>query len=299
MIRTTSVKMGLLFCGLSLVAVPVARAADPPKPASDKAAEVDRSRLDVVRALEQFREAESRLRQAEKRLRDLEGKAAPAAEETPADTKVYALKFTDADHIAKVVGEAFGKGRIVIAVDPRTNSLVVRGQRIDLMEVDALLARLDQEGKPAPTVNDLGIYRLKSADAQAVAGVLSQLYGKGREARALIVVEPTTNALLVRAKDEDRKVIEDLIRYIDNESAKGSAPADEARPEFTIFPIEKADAVALAKVLISLFGQGRVQIVADPATNSLLVRGRPEDRSEIAKLIRTLDVPPVKPKKAD
>jgi general secretion pathway protein D len=289
-VRTIAPALRLFACGLAVSAVSVSRAADPTTPPSNKQPAVDQARAEVLRALEQFREAEARLRQAENRLRELEGKPAPAAEETPTETRIITLKSTDANAAAKVLRETWGKGRIVISVDDRTNALVVRGSPLDLMSVEALLSRLDQEAKAAPPGDDLGIYRLKNADAQAVVGVLTQMYGKGKEARALIVVEPTTNALLVRARDEDRKAIESLIRYIDEE-AKAAPPAQEARADVHVLRVEKTEAVALAKVLTEVFGKDRAHIVADPATNSLLVRARVEDLKQIVTLVRELDVP--------
>jgi type II secretory pathway component GspD/PulD (secretin) len=294
--RATSPAMRLFPCGLVVMTASVCCAADPPKPGSSKPPEVDQARVEVLRALEQFREAETRLRQAEKRLRDLDGKPAPAADEAQAETKVFSLRYTDADALAKMLGEMFGKGRVAIAVDPRLNALIIRGKPLDLMEVEALLGRLDQEGKPAVVPPDeFSVIRLKNAEAQAIAAVLTQMYGKGKDSRAMIVVEPLTNSLLVRARDEDRKAIEALIRFIDQES-KAASPAPEPQPDVTVLRLDKADAAEMSKVLTELFGKGRAQIVADPATQSLLVRARAEDLKQIAVLVKQLDVPPAKPR---
>ena len=100
--------------------------------------------------------------------------------------------------MAKMLREMFGgKGRISIAVDQRLNSLVVRGMPLDILTVETLLGRLDQEGKPAAvTPDEFSVFRLKNAEAPIVATVLTQMYGRGKDSRATIVVEPLTNSLL-------------------------------------------------------------------------------------------------------
>jgi type II secretory pathway component GspD/PulD (secretin) len=217
-VRTRCLGLGVLVCGLA-----VCRAAEPQRPPGpDKQTELDKQRLEVLRALEQFREAEARLRQAEKRLRDLEGKAAPqAADEGRTEMKVFALKYTDASALARVLAEAFGKDRLVLGVDDRTNSLIVRGRRLDIGEAEALINILDREGKPVPGPDDVFVYRLKNAEAVELSKVLTQVFGQGR---AHIVADPVTNALLVRARDDDRRQIERLIQELDQ-------PARPPRPD--------------------------------------------------------------------
>jgi type II secretory pathway component GspD/PulD (secretin) len=295
-VRVTSSAMSVFICGLALTMTCVSHAVEPQKPASSKAPEVEQARLDVLRALDQVREAEAHLRQAEKKLRELEGKPAPAADAAPAESKVFALRYADAEATAKVLEGAFGKGRVVIAVDPRLNTIIVRGKANDLLDVGALLERLDQEGKPGPAPDDFSVFRLKTADAQGVAAVLTQMYGKGKDSRATIVVEPITNSVLVRARDDDRKMIETLIKYIDAEGTPPQRPA-EPQPEVTVIRVEKAEAIDLAQVVSAVFGKGSVHIVPDQATNSLVVRARTDDLKQVLALVRQLDVPPAKPRK--
>jgi type II secretory pathway component GspD/PulD (secretin) len=220
--------VGVLACVLALAGPAVCRGQGAQKaPDRDKQAALERAQADVLRALEQFREAEARLRQAEKRLRELEGKAPAqqAADETRTETKVFAIKSADANALAKVIAEAFGKDRLkdrlVISVDDRTNTLIVRGGALDLMEVEALIHRLDQEGKPVPGPDDVFVYRLKNAEAAALAKVLSQVFGQGR---ASIVPEPITNTLLIRAREDDRRQIERLVQELDQLPPKPTRP---------------------------------------------------------------------------
>jgi type II secretory pathway component GspD/PulD (secretin) len=229
----------MLVGGLVLVGLVAGLAAQPPKPPMAPMppmtpmppGELERARLDVLKALEKFRDAEAQLRQAEKRLRDLEGKAAPAhAEEGGTDTKVFALKYSDAAALAKIIAESFGgKERITISVDDRNNAIIVRGRPIDLATVEVLVQRLDQDGKLGPGPDDVFVYRLKNATAGDMAAVLSQLFGKGREPHALIVADPVTNSLLVRAREEDRRQIERLVQELDVTPAKAPPKPEKGK----------------------------------------------------------------------
>jgi type II secretory pathway component GspD/PulD (secretin) len=228
----------MLVGGLVLVGLAAGLAAQPPKPPMPDSprppmapGDLERARLDVLKALEKFRDAEAQLRQAEKRLRELEGKAAPApAEEGATDTKVFALRYTDATALSRVIADAFGgKDRVIISVDERSNSIIVRGRPVDLATVEVLVQRLDQEGRPVPGPDDVFVYRLKNATAGEMATVLSQLFGRGRESRALIVADPVTNSLLVRAREDDRRQIERLIQELDVTPAKAPPKPDKGK----------------------------------------------------------------------
>jgi len=108
---------------------------------------LDQARSDVLTALAQYREAEIRLREAESRLRELEGRGGAAAAATPEkdgpDFHVIALKFAEAKAIGATLSEVFGRGRMAVAVDQRTNSLIIRANLDDVILAEKLLLQLD------------------------------------------------------------------------------------------------------------------------------------------------------------
>jgi type II secretory pathway component GspD/PulD (secretin) len=68
----------------------------------------------------------------------------PAEKEARTTTTVFALKYARAPEAAKVIQEAFGKERnLRIAVDERTNSLVIQGNELDTATIKALLNAID------------------------------------------------------------------------------------------------------------------------------------------------------------
>ncbi|MDA1051620.1 MAG: hypothetical protein O3C40_14220 [Planctomycetota bacterium] len=60
---------------------------------------------------------------------------------------------------------------LTFALDVRTNSVIVSGSESDLVVVETLLLRLDEEGF---TTRDIVVYRLKNNDATAVSTAISQ-----------------------------------------------------------------------------------------------------------------------------
>ncbi len=209
--RTSSPLKHVLVCGMLFGVPAVGRTADPPKPSTNKQAELDRTRLEVLKALEQFREAESRLRQAEKRLCELEGKAGQAAEETPAITKIFSVKGK-ASSVAKTLTELFGKSGATIVADEGTNSLIVRAKPDDLFQIAQFLQDLDNSDNATRAEGGFFVYRLKNVEAVALAKVLTNLFDKDQ---TRIVADPATNSLLVRAGEEQRRMIEKLIPELD------------------------------------------------------------------------------------
>jgi uncharacterized protein (TIGR03067 family) len=86
-------------------------------------------------------------------------------------------------------------------------------------------------------------------------------------------------------------------------SAAGTGPAPKAAApaapsgegEFVVFRLKHGSAPALVKVLEAMMngddGPRRLRIVADPATNQLLVRGRANDLATVEAILNKLDVP--------
>ncbi len=80
-------------------------------------------------------------RQKEQDLRESGDIAAPF------ELKIFELTSVDAVHLLGVLGElGFDEGKISLAAEPRTNSIVARGRQADLAVIESLLQRLDEPG---------------------------------------------------------------------------------------------------------------------------------------------------------
>ena len=64
--------------------------------------------------------------------------------------KMYTLSYAPARDAAQTIESLFGSQTLRIAVDERSNSLIVYGKPDSLTALDALLSRLDEQAAPPP-----------------------------------------------------------------------------------------------------------------------------------------------------
>jgi hypothetical protein len=112
----------------------------------------------------------------------------------------------------------------------------------------------------------------------------------GADGWELVAVEPRTD------RDHGAKPSGQAAFYFKRPAARAEGARAEAGPsgegDFRVFRLKNASAVDTAKLLQELFGDNRrIRIVADPNTNSLLVRGTDIDLATVAALLDKCDVP--------
>jgi type II secretory pathway component GspD/PulD (secretin) len=119
---------------------------------------------------------------------------------------------------------------------------------------------------------------------------------KGDKARPGVTIVAFSNRLLITTEDrEAMAVIVQMVRILVN---------TEIGSDFEVLRLKHAKAAEVSKILDEAFNGPRakdgkagvrverVRVIADPATNSLLVRARPLDTMTIRRLLeRSLDVP--------
>jgi general secretion pathway protein D len=159
---------------------------------------------------------------------------------------------------AKDVGEALGRiltgegvaGAPRIAIDERSNTILLRGSTQALAEARRAAALLDAPGGAAPTTR---VFRLNFGDAEKVADVLrGVLIG---QASSTAAVNPVAAAL----------------------ASTASAPSPASAPPFGV-----AGAIRSAS--------GETSIQAAPELNAIVVRGAPSAIASVGDLIAQLDV---------
>jgi type II secretory pathway component GspD/PulD (secretin) len=98
-----------------------------------------------------------------------------------------------------------------LAVDGRTNCLVVRGSEHDLQMASDLVAMLDlPEGKPMPRLKNIRAFKLKFADPEQVAMMLQAL-----EINATIAPAPKATLLIVSGSEAAMKEVAEVIEAVD------------------------------------------------------------------------------------
>jgi type II secretion system protein D len=239
----------------------------------------------------------------------------PAADETIIRT--YALKGARADEAVRILtqtlqldarGRTPGKGisikvegsdappvevKATVVADRRSNSLVVTATQESFPIIESLVSKLEEV--PAASPVEWRIFRLQHAVASEVSWTLNQI---GR-AMALDASQPQPridynrieNQLVIAATSDQFKQIESILQQIDQPSPVTRttdfvglrfAKAQDVRDALSIFYGSFAAEASTP-------ARRNVRIVADPATNSLVISAAQEEWEGIRALIAKLD----------
>lgn len=185
------------------------------------------------------------------------------------------------------------KGQVNIQVIEDLNVILIEGNDKDIAQVEQVIKQIEQLAvATAPRVE---LLHLKHVDSESLAELLTAVYekltkfpGKGTQSRESVAIIPVTkpNSLLIVAPGADMDNILGLAEELDQ-------PVDP-ETEFQVFSLKSAIASEI-EVLITEFYKDRkslgakVMVIADPRSNSLIVRARARDLDEIQSLIRRLD----------
>jgi len=113
-----------------------------------------------------------------------------------------------------------------------------------------------------------------------------------------IMADERTNSLIILATEDDTLRIRKLIKLLDKEIPRGEG-------DIHVYYLQNANAEDLVKVLAALPTEEKkkaatgkapviskeVQIVADKATNSLVINAKKQDYLAIEDIIKKLDIP--------
>ena len=198
-------------------------------------------------------------------LRDLDAPTAGTLE-------TVALRFASAPDLAESLRDSLatdGEGKLTVAADGRTNTLVLGGPVALVRRARALVERIDQT--PAHGSSDIHVIPLRHADAEALVRTLSQLLGLPTGPPP----EPRPRgSSLARAGSTSR-----YDRGFDGGMGRSA-------PEAAAAPAAGAAAAGTAEAL-----EAPVRLTADPATNALVVSATPQDWETLRAVVETLDVP--------
>jgi len=235
-----------------------------------------------------------------------------AKKEEPSDV-VIGVKNTLAVDVARILDEAFngpkqqGGGntrieRIRVTADPLTNRLVVRATPLDLLTLRAILDRLDVV-VPAGKIQPPG-----GQEDDKVAQAQQNLLQAERDRRIVIEQKWTdiVERLLAKKSGNNRDELSDILARVRNNPdlddrvrAELTARLTHAlrdgkqlAADYRVLPLKNIQAKEIAKTLTELFANGAgkgLTIVAEPMTNSLLVRGSSEQQEMVSAIVQRLE----------
>lgn len=179
------------------------------------------------------------------------------------------------------------RGDVEIESLPDLDVLILRGRQRDVEELSRIIAELERLSALAEP--QIEVYRLRHVNCLSLARLIAQVQADlvgSRQGRVSITPLVKPNALLLIGWGEALETIKVLIDKLD----QPVSPQAELR----IFPLKQANAnVARTTIASAFIARGGlspdVQVIADTATNCLIVRASPSDMREVELLINQLE----------
>ena len=193
------------------------------------------------------------------------------------------------------IGSALGsfKGEVNIQVIEDLNVMVIIGNEQDVAQVEQVIKQI--ETLAVATAPRVELLHLKNVDSESLAELLTSVYekltkfpGKGTQPRQSVAIIAVTkpNSLMIIAPGADMENILGLAEELDQ-------PVDP-ETEFQVFGLKSAIAADVETILTEFYKDrkslgAKVLVIADPRSNSLIIRARARDLDEIQALIKKLD----------
>jgi general secretion pathway protein D len=220
-------------------------------------------------------------------------------------TRLIPLEYAKSDELKNLFSPLVPKGSIVLSYRD-TNMLIVTATLSSIDRLLKIVEKIDVES----VGKQISVLPLKHADAKKLVQSLSTIFSaKAKDAKAKqsteldvsFVADERTNSVILLAGIQEINRVKELIDLLDQEVPKG----DE---RIRVYYLEHASAESLVKVLLEIptdkqdqAAQGaqkkapilseKVKVMADKATNSLIIMADKEDYPVLEDVIGKLDIP--------
>jgi general secretion pathway protein D len=217
-------------------------------------------------------------------------------------TQILSLQHASPDEMKKILDPLISKNSIVLSYAP-TGMLIITDVSSNIKRLQEIVTALDVEGAG----DEISYIPLKSASALEIVKGLMAVFAPQRAgvAQIRLVADERTNSLILVARQQITGHVKQLISLMDKEIPRsgtilhvyrlqnGNAeemtkvlmnlPRDTKDPKAAPAPTPAtAKAVALSK---------DVNVVADKATNTLIITASRDDYKTLEEIIRQLDEP--------
>ncbi|MFH1081092.1 MAG: type II secretion system secretin GspD [Pseudomonadota bacterium] len=207
-------------------------------------------------------------------------------------TQIVSLDHANPDEMKRVLDPLISKTSVILSYPP-TGMLVITDVLSNIKRLQDIIEALDVEG----VGEQISYIPLKYASATEATKSLNIIFQqrKGTFAPIKIVADDRTNALVIAATENDTIRVRELVNLMDKEIPKGTGL-------IRVYYLQNARAEDTAKVLTSLQQHTKtpdgktvtlsksVQIVADKATNSLIITAETADYLIIEDVVKKLDI---------
>ena len=218
-------------------------------------------------------------------------------------TQLIPLRYADPNELKKLFAPLISKSSVIVSYPP-TGMLIITDVLSNIKRLLRIVDAVDVEG----IGEEISIIPLEYANASQVSKTLATLFQKTRApvrkgTQALdsvikIVPDERTNVLITLASEYETQRIRQLIKLLDKETPRGEG-------DIRVYYLQNANAEDLAKVLMAIPSDTKqeaqkgktpvlskeIQIVADNATNSLVITAGKADYIVLEDVIKKLDIP--------
>jgi len=226
---------------------------------------------------------------------------------TPEDkvvTQLIPLNYASPDDLKKIFAPLISKTSIIVSYLP-TRMLIVTDVLSNIKRIVRIIKEIDVKGLG----EEISVIPLIHATAADLAKSLTAIFTKttarvkrgvpsGTASESRIVADERTNCLIILATEDDTERIKEMIKLLDREIPRGEG-------DIHVYYLKNANAEELSTVLMAIPSKESketkkgtmpviskdVQIVADKATNSLIIRAKKQDYLAIEDIIKKLDIP--------
>jgi general secretion pathway protein D len=217
-------------------------------------------------------------------------------------TQIVALERANPDEIKRVLDPIISKTSSVLSYPP-AGILVITDYLSNIKRLQEIIFALDVEGAG----DQISYIPMVNASASEVVKSLNIIFQQRRANTAVIKVVPDarTNAIIILASGADTESVRKLVAFMDKDVPRGES-------NIQVYRLQNSNAEDLAKVLNNIIKETgaaatggaaaaqkaitpvvskNVQVVADKATNTLVVMAEREDYKILENIIKQLDVP--------
>ncbi len=216
-------------------------------------------------------------------------------------TQIVPLQYADASELKKLLTPLVSRQGLIASYPP-ANTLILTDYQSNINRLVRIIKDIDV------SLHDVkfSVVKLKYASAEKLASKLMELLqaklqgrrklGKYQTMAKIVPIDRINVLVIVGTPNETRK-IRQLVNRLD-------VPTPTGKGNVHVYYLEHADAEELAKVLTEISGGhsakakggkpilvSSVKIVADKATNSLVITADPSDYQTLLQVIKKLDIP--------
>jgi general secretion pathway protein D len=215
-------------------------------------------------------------------------------------TQIFSLQHASSDEMKKVLDPLISKTSVILSYPP-TGMLIITDTLSNIKRLQDIVTALDVEGAG----DEISYIPLQAALAAEIVKALTAVFAPQRAGIASIrlVADNRTNSVILLARQQTTVHVKKLISLMDKEVPQSASILN-------VYRLQNGNAEDLVKVLMDIPRDSKdtkaptaptagktpvlskdVSVVADKATNTLIITADRDDYRTIEGVIRQLDVP--------